>query len=172
MLGSEDAYFEFSGTALDEAQNIKSDADTTDNNAALTATPDGTVPVIHSTDDTLYEVNSPSGSAGFSYETDPVQKQFATVEGIEYPCVYIQSEPADLQKHRLNTLAVLAKSDADELKYPLYLEVGSNVSGLGTIDSHSLKTVLTSSLFAPWKIYIRVSKEQFYDDDMRLAFCS
>ena len=170
MLGSEDAYFEFSGAVMPESDEpvIK-----ISNGNKLDLNQQGTGPAnIMQDASVVYDVSDPAGKAGFSYETDPVQQQFGTVEGIEFPCVYIICKPEDLQLHRLNTLNVLATSLADETRYPLYLEVGTDISGLGTIDSHSLKTLLTSSLFTPWKVFIRTSKTDYYDDDMRLAFCS
>ena len=124
-------------------------------------------------DDLLYEDKEPSRKAGFSYETDPVQKQFGEFEELTYPCIVIQeTEQAGFEKRRMQVLSKLVNQDVDVTIYPLYLVYGSDMLELGTLDAKALRTLLTNDVFRNWDISIMLDKDTVYAGDMCLAFCA
>ena len=120
----------------------------------------------------LYELGENTRKAGSSYDTAPVVMQFGEREGLTFPCIYIKTSPEGLKKHMLMSLANLVKSNLSEMRYAVYMDAQSSVSELGTIDSKSLATLLTSAIFSDWDIEVRADKDTAYSGDMRLAFCS
>lgn len=122
--------------------------------------------------DNTYNVKDVSRKAGSSYEDSPVQKQFGARSGIPYPCVYITTSKTGLQRHRVQSLSNLVKSDTEGEGYNLVLDAEGDVSLLGKMGSRSLRILLTSKIFDGWDIAMRLDEDTAYTDDMRFAFCS
>ena len=122
-------------------------------------------------DSLVYELGTPSSKAGTSYDTAPVAQRFATIEGITYPCVYIDS-CNNVKRHLLQSLSNLVSTEAAEVRYPVYFECNNEVSLLGSIDSKTLGILLGTELFSSWEILVAAGQDTIYTDDMRLAYCS
>lgn len=123
-------------------------------------------------DDGVFEYTESVVNAGMSYETDPVLNQYPTENGIKYPCVYIAVSSDAVRVHQMQALLSLTQSERSDTRFEVYIDIESDVSHLGTIDSVNLKSLLTSSIFQSWGITLRTDVSTIYDGDMRLAFCS
>lgn len=121
-----------------------------------------------------YQIGETSKLAGSSYEDAPVVMQYGEEQGIQYPCVYIRVPQGELRQHQLMVLSNLVKKIVPdtELSYPIYVEADATLSKIGTLDSVSLRTFLTSRIFSSWDVSIYRSESEVYTGDMCLAFCS
>ena len=123
-------------------------------------------------DELLYESKEISHKAGFSYETDPVQKQFGEFENVQYPCVYITADPSKYASHLMNMLHNLVNRETDIFTYPIYLDYNGQLIELGSIDGRSLRTLILDKGFSSWNVYVFDEEKTCHKDEMRLAFCS
>ena len=125
-------------------------------------------------EDLVYEREESSRQVNdnLSYEGSPVQMQFGEEDGLQFPCIYIKSTQEGLEKHKLMALQNIVKAENAATRMPTYLDVNGSVIKLGTVDSKSLKTLLSNKLFSSWGITVKADAETEYDDDMRLAYCS
>ena len=133
---------------------------------------DNTAKGIVESDELLYESKEISHIAGFSYETDPVQKQFGEFENVQYPCVYITADPSKYASHLMNMLHNLVNRETDVFTYPIYLDYNGQLIELGSIDGRSLRTLILDKGFSSWNVYVFDEEKTCHKDEMRLAFCS
>lgn len=197
--GSEDSYYESFGSVSSggSSSDTNTDSDIDEDNCLDTNTSSASVVgttsdtddvAVNTTSDTdispavakgttsdeelLYENREVSRIAGFSYETDPVQKQFGEFDGVEYPCVLITSAPENFKAHLVSLLHNLVNRETDVFKYPIYMRYGDQTIELGVIDGRSLRILILDKGFQDWSIYVFDEDGTRYDDEMRLAFCS
>ena len=125
-------------------------------------------------DDLIYDRAESSRQVDntINYESSPVQMQFGEENGLQFPCIYITSSQEGLEKHKLMALHNLVNAENAEMRLPTYLDVNGSCIKLGTIDSKSLKTLLSNKLFSNWGITVKADANTEYDGDMRLAYCS
>lgn len=125
-------------------------------------------------DDLIYDRSESSRQVDntINYESSPVQMQFGEENGLQFPCIYIKSSQEGLEKHKLMALHNLVNAENAEMRLPTYLDVNGSCIKLGTIDSKSLKTLLSNKLFSNWGITVKADANTEYDGDMRLAYCS
>lgn len=194
-FGSEDSYYESFGSvsSVDSSSDTNAGSDSgEDNSLDVNTSSVSIVGTISDTDDAasdtdisfdiaegttsdeelLYENREVSRIAGFSYETDPIQKQFGEFDGVEYPCVLITSAPENFKAHLVSLLHNLVNRETDVFKYPIYMRYGDQTIELGVIDGRSLRILILDKGFQDWSIYVFDEDGTRYDDEMRLAFCS
>ena len=81
-----------------------------------------------------------------------VVKAYEEKVGLTYPALILGLKSETVEEHRLKSLKNLLGADFSELRYDVYLATSDGMAQLGSVDSVTLRTLLTNELFRVFDI--------------------